>query len=462
MLLQADNLKLEDGLHFGQKPGPNADENPPQHYLLSCPACGFVFVDDGYQLECGSCLDASLLVSQYRAKEFGISAEEGIYRYRSWLPVRRSLVGSNCTFTYQSERLSASTGLENLWIAFNGYWPDKGVHFLSGSFKELEAYSVLGRIPVTNETVIVVASAGNTGAAFARICSQNGILCLIIVPEIGLRRMRFDQPVASCVRIVAVTGNGDYSDAIRLGNLMARRSGFSSEGGAKNVARRDGLGTVLLNVFETIGRLPDYYFQAIGSGTGAIAVHESARRLSGGRGPFPHLWLSQNFPFTPIYNAWKSGSRNWPHLSEGDAKRQISQIRAQVLANRFPPYAPRGGLYDVLVESEGNVLAITNEQAINAAKLFEKSEGVDIEPAAAVAFASLLTSVKDRLLPSNATVVLNVTGGGQLRRFENRPAIQLEADLSIDPADIESVRSQNEIAKLFERGTCRYYGRPPA
>jgi cysteate synthase len=449
--------KSEDNLPLEQRPNLTTEDNPPQHYLLSCPTCGFTSEDDGYKLECGSCLSSSFLVSQYRAKEFSISAEEnGIYRYRSWLPVRRSLAGSSCTLTYQSERLSTFTGLRNLWIAFNGYWPERDARLLSGTFKELEAYCVLGRIPATNEKVIIVASAGNTAAAFARICSRNGTRCLIIVPEIGLMQMRFEQPIASCVKIVAITGTGDYSDAIRLGNHVAKIPGFSPEGGAKNVARRDGLGTVLLNVFETIGRLPDYYFQAIGSGTGAIAVHESARRLSCGQGPFPRLWLSQNLPFAPIYNAWKSGARDWPHLPEKDAKRQISQIRAQVLANRFPPYATRGGLYDVLVESKGNVIAVTNEQAISAAKLFEKSEGIDIAPAAAVAFASLLTSVEDRLIPPNATVLLNVTGGGQLRRFENGASIQLEADLSIDPADIDGARSLNEITKLFE-GTTNLY-----
>jgi cysteate synthase len=250
------------------------------------------------------------------------------------------------------------------------------------------------------------------------------------------------------VKVVAVTGNADYSDAIRLGERAARLPGFFAEGGAKNVARRDGLGTVLLNAFEKLGRLPDYYFQAIGSGTGAISVHEMARRLTCGRGPFPQLWLSQNLPFAPIYEAWRSRTRQLPHLSESDAKRQICQIGAQVLANRFPPYAVQGGLYDALVESQGTVLGITNSAAAAASRIFEDNEGVDIAPAAGVAFASLLKSAKERLVPRNATVVLNVTGGGQ-RRFCNINLIPAEVNLSIAAAQIESIRSMNEIAMLF-------------
>ena len=111
----------------------------------------------------------------------------------------------------------------------------------------------------------------------------------LVVPESALACLRLARPISPFVKVVAVTGDADYSDAIRLGECAARLTGFFAEGGAKNVARRDGLGTVLLNVFEKLGGLPDYYFQAIGSGTGAISVHEMACRLTAGRGPFPRL-----------------------------------------------------------------------------------------------------------------------------------------------------------------------------
>jgi cysteate synthase len=335
----------EDASSPGREQTVNATERSPRHYLLSCPGCRATFEDDGSMLDCVSCRTPQLLVSQYRAEELQASVKEtGLYRYRSWLPVRRSIAGSACTVTFQSNRLSQLTGLKNLWIAFNGYWPERQARCPSGTFKDLEAYCVLGRIPDRNEEVLVVASAGNTAAAFARICSLNKVRCLIVIPESGLAHMRLDQPIAPCVKIVTITGAGDYTDAIRLGGHAAKLPGFFPEGGVRNVARRDGLGTVLLNAYETIGRLPDYYFQAIGSGTGAIAVHEYARRLSRGKAELPRLWLSQNLPFAPIYNAWRAGGRDWPHLSGEDARNQIRQIQAPVLANRFPPYSIHGGV----------------------------------------------------------------------------------------------------------------------
>ena len=48
---------------------------------------------------------------------------------------------------------------------------------------------VLSRIPEGQNGVLVVASAGNTAAAFCRMCSENEIACLIVIPERALNRM---------------------------------------------------------------------------------------------------------------------------------------------------------------------------------------------------------------------------------------------------------------------------------
>src|SRR6185295_191577 len=228
------------------------------------------------------------------------------------LPVQGELFPAGSTVTYQSEKLSRIIGLPQLWVAFNGYWPDKGATLETATFKQLEAAAVIPRIPLENRDVLVVASAGNTAAAFAHACSQAQIPCLIIIPARGLDRMRFVEPLDPCVKIVSLVGFSDYFDAIIFAGKVSGVPGFFSEGGVRNIARRDGLGTVMLNAVEAIGQLPNYYFQAIGSGAGAIAVHESAKRLieDGSYGDeLPQLMLSQNLPFVPIYQSWKARSR---------------------------------------------------------------------------------------------------------------------------------------------------------
>jgi cysteate synthase len=420
------------------------------HYKLRCTLCGATAADDGLRLQCAAPHGPALLVSEYEEKAFRVAEDEdGLYRYRQWLPIRRTLRGSGRTVTYRSERLAKLTGLRHLWIAFNGYWPEQEARLGTGSFKDLEAYAVLSRMPEEPDAVLVVASAGNTAAAFARACSLNGIPCLIVIPERGLGEMRFEQPIAPCVKVVMLGGGGDYSDCIRWTEAIAHRPGFVLEGGAKNIARRDGLGTVLLNAYEAIGRLPEFYFQAIGSGTGAIATQEAARRLTRGRGPFPRLWLSQSAPFIPIVNAWRQGTRAWTLVDEADAKLQIAALDAQVLSNRFPPYAVSGGLYDALVASDGNVVAVSSSAASAAGALFEEAEGIDLHPAAAVAFASLLEAARGGAIAPDATVVLNISGGGKRRLEADAKLFAKTPDLVLSTADGVREDQLNRIEALF-------------
>ena len=424
-----------------------------RHYKLRCQFCDATYEDDGVRLDCDNKHGPSLLVTEYAQKRFEPDRRlKGIYRYRDWLPVVRSLAGSGRTIAYQSERLSRITELPNLWIAFNGYWPEKGEAFETATFKELEAYAVLSRLPEQHKDILVIASAGNTAAAFARACSTNGIRCLIVIPEVGLQRMQFIEPLNPCVKIISLVGFTDYCDAIALAESVSRIKGFYAEGGVRNVARRDGLAITLLSVAEATGRLPDYYFQAIGSGAGGIAAHEAAKRLvADGRfgRKLPRLMLSQNLPFIPIYLSWKSQRRELINLNADDGKKQIRQIAAHVLSNRKPAYAVKGGVYDRLTESGGDMLVVDNLETLHAGQLFEEMEGIDIDPAGAVAFATLLKFARWGQIEPDSTVLLNVTGGGWYRLGMDKKLIPAKPDLQLDESEAFTEEALEKIVSLF-------------
>jgi cysteate synthase len=393
------------------------------------------------------------LVPEYRDKRFEPDARaEGMFRYQKWLPGTRTLSGAGSSVTYKSERLSRLVGLSNLWVVFNGYWPEKGATLETTTFKELEAWSVLSRVPEQHEGVLVVASAGNTAAAFARTCSLNRIPCLIVIPEAGLHCLRFSDGIDSCVKIVSLTGFTDYCDAITLANRVAQIDGFFPEGGVKNVAKREGLGTPVLNAVETIGEIPRYYFQAIGSGAGGIAAYDAAKRLAEdgrfGDEP-PRLMLSQNLPFVPIYMSWKSCRRELVEIDDDAGKTQIQQISAQVLSNRRPAYSVRGGVFDALTETRGDMLTADNFEAFHAKKLFEETEGIDIDPAGAVAFATLIKAARYEGIERGALVLLNVTGGGRHRQQQDKSLIAARPTLELDEKDIFLNETLERIVGLF-------------
>ena len=395
----------------------------PTKYQLQTVATGRVFDDQGWTLDDKQCDMPSMVRPIYEKQQLVLKEEAclGLYRYADWLPIKTMLRHPSEPITYKSEGLAKHLGLNNLYITFNGWWPERNARMTTCSFKEMEAYSVCARLDDDlKDKVLVVASAGNTARAFAKVCSDNGIKLLLCVPQDNINALWFDKPLNKCVKLITTESGSDYFDAINLSNVVCEMDGYLAEGGAKNVARRDGMGTTMMSATTFIGRTPDFYFQAVGSGTGAIAAWEANLRFIGDGRFGSHkarLMVSQNKPFLPMYEAWRADSRALLPYDADQARKDAAEICAPVLSNRKPPYGLAGGLYDALKDTNGDIFAVSNEEANAALDLFEATEGIDIYHAAAVATASLLQAVDKGMVKPDDVVMLNITGGGE-RRFQ--------------------------------------------
>lgn len=423
----------------------------PTNYKLKSLCCGTVFNDINWELNCPKNEKPALIRTQYEKKQISIRKLPGLYKFADWLPIEKILEGSGAPVTYKSTGLGQHLGLKNLYITFNGYWPEKGALMQTGTFKECEAFSVCARKNPQTDKVMVVASAGNTARAFALVCSANKIPLLLCIPEDNLSALWFEKPLDPCVKIVSSEKGSDYFDAIHLSNIAAEMEMFYPEGGAKNVARRDGMGLTVVSAVTTIGRIPDYYFQAVGSGTGAIAAWEANLRfIEDGRygSNLMKLMVSQNAPFVLMKDAWDVRSRALLPLDANLARKQVEEINAKVLSNRKPPYSIIGGLFDALTATNGEILAANNTEAEKASQLFLETEGNDISPAAAVAVATLMESVNNGKVEKDATIMLNITGGGEQKFIDEHDVIYAKS-LMVFPIDPEPDMVKRELSKLF-------------
>lgn len=424
----------------------------PTKYTLTCCADGHNFEDCGWALADPACSCASLVRAEYENRKFTPREDlDGLYRYADWLPVKRTLKGSCAPVTYKSEALAAELGLSDLYITFSGWWPEKGAKMSTCSFKETEAYSVCGRLDPANERILVVASAGNTARAFAKVCSENNIPLLISIPDDNMDALWFSEPLNDCVKIIATPKGSDYFDAIALSDKVCTDPAFMAEGGAKNVARRDGMGTTLLSAVEKTGRIPDAYFQAIGSGTGTIAVWENNLRLleDGRWGSHKmRLYPSQNDPFTIMYDSWKRHSRQLVEMTPDRARKAAAEIDAKVLSNRKPPYSLAGGLFDAMEDAGGDMFKVTNDQIRFWKKKFRELEGIDIHNAPAVAVASLAQAVSSGDVDADDMIMLNITGGGEELAKSGQHVVYARAHLVLDP-DLPAEEVVKAVRELF-------------
>lgn len=423
----------------------------PTSYKLMNVADGRIFEDEGWTLADPQSSTPSLVRAVYENKKFNPRRSlQGLYRYADWLPIRRVLKKSSAPVTYKSEGLANFLGLENLYITFSGYNPEIGAEMKTCSFKETEAYSVLARMDRKEDNILIVQSAGNTARAFAKVCSDNDIPVVICIPEDSKHDLWFRRRLRECVKVVAVPHGCDYYDAITVGEKLATDSRYFLEGGAKNVARRDGMGTTLLSFAECAGRIPDAYFQAVGSGTGAIAAWENAERLEGdgryGKNNM-RVYVAQNTPFTLIYDSWKAGMRSLSPLTPEQGRRDAEMILAKVLANRKPPYSLAGGLFDVLSQSHGDCFISSNDELVYSMLLFRDLEGFDLFPAACCAVSALIKAVRSGVVKKDECIMLNCTGGGSLSAMSRGYKVK-EPDLIVDP-DIDADRLVKMVNELF-------------
>lgn len=413
---------------------------------------GREFDDKGWTLTDPEGGDPSLVRAIYENEHFEPREDlDGIYRYANWMPIRRTLRNSCAPVTYKSKNLAHFLGLENLYITFSGWNPRIGARMTTCSFKETEAYSVLARMDPKEKRILVVQSAGNTARAFAYVCSDNRIPVVICVPQDNLEDLWFHKPLHSCVKLIAVPHGCDYYDAISLGEKLASDPRYLLEGGAKNVARRDGMGTTVLSCVEKMGRIPDAYFQAVGSGTGAIAAWENAERLAkdGRFGPNKmRVYVAQNEPFTLMYDSWKAGTRALVDLDPDEGRNYAERVIATVLSNRKPPYGIAGGLYDVLKASDGDFYLASNNDIIYWLLQFRNKEGYDLLPAPCVAVTALAKAVKEGAVKKDEFIMLNCTGGGLLDSM-SRGYVLKEPDLVLSP-ELPSSEIIERISGLFK------------
>lgn len=400
-------------------------------YKLRCLDSGDL-IEDAYTLKY---TDNALLQAKFNGT-IEVKQLDGVWKYLDWIPTSTSNEYVAGTTTYKAEALGKSLGMSNLWVTFHGYWPEKGGMCPTGSFKDMEAVPTIQRLHDHGCKGLICASAGNTARGFTHFCGLADMPLIVVVGKDHGHRIwtKVGHPTES-VKVVVVE-DGDYYDAKTVAKAIAKKlTGWQMEGSVHNVARRDGIGSLILDAAFTIGAMPEHYFQGIGGGPGPIGVHEMAERLieSGQfEGPVPRQHLSQNIEHSPIHNAWQA-KRN--HLIAEDFPPHDVEVYSDYLMNKGPAYGQVGGVHDILKASNGQTYVVERDDAIAAKTQFESIEGIDIMTPGAVAMASLQQALASGEVNPDACTVLNISGGGIERLKQDYATETVEPWLRVTKAD---------------------------
>jgi threonine synthase len=375
--------------------------------LYACPACG-----------------SSLLVAyagDYQPSDG--TDDRGIWRYRSFLPATAEPVtlGEGDTPLLEARRLDPSGGLllKNETGNPTGSFKDRPVSVATTVARELGLSGLL------------CASTGNTGVAVAAYAARAGLPAVCVVPE-STPAAKMLQIRAVGARIVRVKGN--YSDAYALARAAAENFGWANLTSTYvNPYMLEGDKTVSFELFEQLEeRIPDWVLVPVGAGPLLAAIHKGFEEL-GASGP--RMVAVQVAGCAPIARAFETGAREvreWEHPVETAASSIADPLRG------YPEDGTR--TLSVVRESGGEAVAVSEEETRRATIDLARSEGLLVEPGAAVAVAAHRKLADQKSIREGETAVIVLTGHG----LKDPGAMQAAAGTAdeaaaVEPGDVEAL-----------------------
>jgi threonine synthase len=385
--------------------------------LYACPVCG-----------------SSLLVAYAGTYEppNGM-VDEGIWRYRRFLPVSVDsdpvTLGEGATPTLQARRLDPSGGLllKNETVNPTGSFKDRPVAVAATVARELDLSG------------LVCASTGNTGVAVAAYAARAGLPAACVVPE-ATPAAKTAQIGAVGARIVRVRGN--YSDAYALAARAAENYGWANLTSTYiNPYMLEGDKTIAYEIFEQLGeRVPDWVVVPAGAGPLLAAIHKGFEEL-GVCGP--RIVAAQAAGCAPVVRAFESGAHEvseWEHPVETAA----SSIADPLIG--YPQDGTR--TLSVVRHSGGTAIAISEEAIRKATIHLARSEGLLVEPGAAVAVAAYRKLAAQAVISRGERAVVVLTGHGLKDPDALRSAAGSEAETGVvEAGDVGALGAALEVYK---------------
>jgi len=290
-----------------------------------------------------------------------------------------------------SQGLGEAVGMSDVWIKNDGQNP-------SGSLKDRASFLVVAEAIRLGERNVVAASTGNAASALAAVCASAGKNAVIYVPK-SAPRAKLVQMVlyGADVRLV----DGTYDDAFALSLAHTAEKGGLNRNTAYHPLTIEGKKTVSLEIFETLGKAPDWVVVPVGDGVIISGVWKGFFDLL-------RMGVIEKLPRLVCVQAERSDAIH-RFISSGKYANAESPT---TIADSISVSAPSNALMAkrAVEASFGLSVTVTDAEILEAQKTLARTTGVFAEPAAAASVAGLV-KIRDSVGARERVVAL-VTGHG--------------------------------------------------
>lgn len=266
---------------------------------------------------------------------------------------------------------------------------------------------------------LAVPSAGNAAGALAAYAAAAGIEAFIFMPK--------DVPFANYVEATVYGAKVTLVDGLisDCGRIVAERKeseGWFDISTLKEPFRVEGKKTMGYELVEQLGwEYPDAVFYPTGGGVGLIGMWKAFQELEElgwvRPGKRPRMIAVQSSGCAPVVRAFEQGA----------SASQMWQNAATFAAGlRVPKPYGDSIMLQILRESGGVALALSDEQILESLKDWARHEGVFLSPEGAAATAAYDHLLTTGFLTAKDRVVLFNTGGGLKYTDVTAQAMKLE------------------------------------
>ena len=325
----------------------------------------------------------------------------GMYRFRELTPLddgeEPATLGEGGTPLLALPRLASHLGLRHVWGKDEGQNP-------TGTFKARGLGMTITRNRTLGARGFIIPSAGNAGGAAAVYGARAGRPVAVIVP-------RGTPPAAVAEALIAgahvFTLEGSIATAGKIVARVAPAIGWADLSTLKEVYRLEGKKTMGLELAEQMEwTMPDVLLYPTGGGTGLLGIpkaYDELRAMGWLSGALPRIVAVQAEGCAPVVKAWREGAANtsaWDNPTTHAAGLRVPS-----------PFAGRQML-DVLRDTRGDAIAVSESAIRDAQRLFARLEGLWTAPESAALIAALIEMKERGDVTAGARIVLVLTGAG--------------------------------------------------
>ena len=308
--------------------------------------------------------------------------------YKEWLPVTENtpmltLQEGNTPLVHLT-RLSEQWGID-LYVKVEGANP-------TGSFKDRGMVMAVAKAKEEGKKILICASTGNTSASAAAYGARAGMRTIVVIPEGRIALGKLAQAKMYGAEILEIEGN--FDEALRM--VRAAGEGDIALVNSVNPYRLEGQKTIAFETIDQLGKVPDVFALPVGNAGNISAAWKGFKEYADKKGTeLPTLLGVQADGSAPIVY-----------------DRVFENPETVATAIRIGNPASWDLAKNALKESEGTILAVTDEEILEAYSLIASAEGIFAEPGSCASIAGVKKQVENGMLEKGSTVVAVLTGNG--------------------------------------------------